>query len=1477
MEYNDILKAVTIRVTTRDEDRGSGIMYKPLGSDRLYIFTARHCLYGPDFDNKAKRKHIKIDKIKAAKRGTVYTLHKEDRIVEDDNADIVALVIAGERFPGFCDIPAIQLAGLDKDRSEVWFKGYPSLTGGEAQKSGKATLHTMDGEGDRFQVETEAGFLKYYNKSKILGLCKGFSGSGICGRVGETAYLQGIVSRFDKTIGFECVGLRNFLAAKLPVLKLADIAVERYLPDAMLKTNLKQVLEQLKPRYQELNFTLPIEDYFRQLDAGPEYREMVISRVSSFTQALEQFPIGQGSQIKEFFKFYGKLIFSRKDRPKTFQTAYNELLKVISTTSTFFNYLAHDFENSKNWDLARVKVNGLFNLLNEFVSALRKQTNEDAHRDRSKRNAAKTVRKFNGNNQNLLNHLDNLYQFLSDQKFIGKKYMLVKGEAGNGKSQLLGFMAKERMDAHVPTILVLGQSLNREKSIWAQIGEYCCHQVVAEKSFLNILDLKGRLAGRPVILFVDAINEGKGIRLWNYGFNEFMTAIEPYHHIKVVLSYRNSYENALFRNLTVDQSVVIEHRGFEGVEREAVKFFFEDAKMPVPVLPYYSMQFGNPLFLRLFTLLYKNKRGRIELHSWVGTLTVYNHFFEYINDQLGADERFEYESDKLDMVDLAIKKFVKKQLKHRLLYLRYRTAFKLVEKAVRFYTKEKGFFAALISQGLFYENRYLTRGDEDELGVDFAYQKLGEYIKVQFLIRPLTWDKAVLAVIPDGPLFFLANNFEQAGAYAGFIEASTIMIPFYFGREIFELSPGLIEREDVVRAFISALRDRSSATITAKTREYLNQILNRDVQSISKFWTEVLDFSFQPANALNTDFIHDYLLGLTLPKRDASWTIFINNSYEDNEKRSAVSMVINWALNYRKNGITDANAIKAIGKTLFWFFGSTNRQLRDYATKAAVFLFTENIPLLQAAMADFESVNDPYISQRIYAVAFGAVVRNNRAGAVTDLVGYIYQHVFLQPQVVADILLRDYARLAVEYGLHLGLKLPLPEAIRPSYFSAVLPEAPMDQEIERYPINLGYSEDSRYAGIHSILQSMITEHGSRGNMYGDFGRYTFGYAVKHWKDYPDNLLSNLAIQMIVQDLGYDRTLSDIDTSIGYTGRNPAKVERIGKKYQWIVFHRILARLADNYEYYDSSSIYAEKAKFSGAWEPNVRDIDPTTSLRPELQKPGPTWWLRHVYELTEQPMATWLKDNKDLPDPQKLLEVVDDQGDSWLVLETHRNWNDGDRELWYQLRSYIIRKAEQKRITEWLTKQNLMGRWMPESQSKTEFYLREYFWSPAIKDFADAYHGGELWQELRSPKDGKKIGEISVATLEYLWEKGTDNSQMGATSLLLPNQVLFDIMNLKHGAIDGHFENEDGNVVAFDPAALYNTPSCLLILKKELLEALDKAQLAIFWTGLGEKLNTGHYDKNQPDLFKRLEISNILSFNGNELIVSTLTVTPEIN
>ena len=81
----------------------------------------------------------------------------------------------------------------------------------------------------------------------------------------------------------------------------------------------------------------------------------------------------------------------------------------------------------------------------------------------------------------------------------------------------------------------------------------------------------------------------------------------------------------------------------------------------------------------------------------------------------------------------------------------------------------------------------------------------------------------------------------------------------------------------------------------------------------------------------------------------------------------------------------------------------------------------------------------------------------------------------------------------------------------------------------------------------------------------------------------------------VFDLGWTiERFGQFDQYINWNaGRNAAKPERIGKKYQWIAYHEILAYLADHYQYRPSFTVDGELEDTWGLG----RNISGTSTLR----------------------------------------------------------------------------------------------------------------------------------------------------------------------------------------------------------------------------------------------------------------------------------------
>lgn len=138
--------------------------------------------------------------------------------------------------------------------------------------------------------------------------------------------------------------------------------------------------------------------------------------------------------------------------------------------------------------------------------------------------------------------------------------------------------------------------------------------------------------------------------------------------------------------------------------------------------------------------------------------------------------------------------------------------------------------------------------------------------------------------------------------------------------------------------------------------------------------------------------------------------------------------------------MNDPETIKLISIALAWFHTSTNRELRDRSTKALIFLLNRRIDILIDILRMFEEVDDPYILERLYAVAYGCVLQNAYTKEhFSSLVNYIYINVFDKDEVYPHVLLRDYARNTIEYYVYKGNVIDFPiEKIRPPPIKANL-------------------------------------------------------------------------------------------------------------------------------------------------------------------------------------------------------------------------------------------------------------------------------------------------------------------------------------------------------------------------------------------------------------------------------------------------------
>lgn len=352
-------------------------------------------------------------------------------------------------------------------------------------------------------------------------------------------------------------------------------------------------------------------------------------------------------------------------------------------------------------------------------------------------------------------------------------------------------------------------------------------------------------------------------------------------------------------------------------------------------------------------------------------------------------------------------------------------------------------------------------------------------------------------------------------------------------------------------------------------------------------------------------------------------------------------------------------------------------------------------------------------------------------------------------------------------------------------------------------------------------------------------------------------LNSAEIQRIifkrVTELGWTPELfGKFDSRVNDFNRDSHKSERIGKKYQWIAFHETLGIIADNFVF--RGTWRDDFTDYRGAWQIWKRDIDPTflLSKTPDRESRKKPWWINANYN-SWRPSVThtdWTKIKDDLPNQKRLIEVKARGG--WLLLDGYIRWeqppvpgenrseyNKIRRDVWYILRSYIVKRGDAKKMFTWAKKQDFIGRWMPDPLELREIYFKEIPNSLAYQTEYDELKR-KRWIKVQDSMRKNTDYNVLRTTEEYNWEgSGYDCSVEGGVNIHIPAKELLNGMRLTSDLTTGRFLNKKGEIVAQDPSVTEPGSGVLLIKKTELQEFLRKNDYEIIWAIMGEKLLLG--------------------------------------
>ena len=1107
-------------------------------------------------------------------------------------------------------------------------------------------------------------------------------------------------------------------------------------------------------------------------------------------------------------------------------------------------------------------------------------------------------------------------------RLVNAPALLVSGAPGTGKTHLLCDVARKRCTEGQPSLLIHGRHLVRGEP-WAQILQELGVQCGAEE-FLGALDVAAEVTDSRTLIFIDALNEGEGTSLWREYLNGFLVTLRHWPRLGVAMTCRKSYLNVVLpEGMDESKLVTVEHEGFAGHEYEAVKLFFDEYGLVMPDFPLLIPEFQNPQFLKLMCRGLKGMGCTTFPRGSTGITWLYRTFLASVDERLAQSDRCDYQSA-LALAWEAVRQIGTQMLALKREWLTLQEAEDLCAGLLRRDGWSKSLLNGLLSEGVLMKE-LLPGGDGREI-ILFSYQRMGDYLRAKALVEA-TKDVRGLKVELKG----LTAGMSETYRNSGLLEALSVLVPEAYSLELHQLVRATASKGVIQQAFLESLVWRDpSAFREPLLLEYLNKIPG------DRSLPALLQVACIPGHPLNAERLHKSLWRMSMPDRDASWSRFVHSQTDAEE--SPVARMINWAWLEDTSYCADDAALLC-ATTLVWVLTSSNRFLRDRATKALVALLKSRPGVLSELLRRFNGVNDPYVAERLYAVAYGCCLISRDVSTIEQIAQLVYSQVFVNGLPPVHILLRDYARGVIERALQIRCSLPDVDMtlVRPPYRSPWPITAPsLDSLANRYHRGSDYDygtiwrsvsdsmgdfhkyvmdrsfdeflapgQERRLASARAAarkrasesrkillktlspreIRAMEERDDSDPLSFLDQTRPKEFITYRHEKrlardPHPITFDSKLAARFIltrVLSLGWTpKRFGDFDEGMSRfgTSRMGHKSERIGKKYQWIALHELLARIADHCEY-RSRWGQVDDRNYEGPWQIGRRDIDPSLLLRqsPDVDEVSrECWWSPSAIDIPRRPTAmereTWLRQTSGLAIPERLIDLTDPSGARWTVLEGYYHWDEetppeDDRyqvercESWYQIRAYLIERSALSDFEKWAQGKNWMGRWMPESADLHGF-LGEYPWHSSMREFIRDF------ESHRGMREDISDLRLIVPTASYLAGRGGFDCSLDDTVRgFVPSPYLVQALGLSWNGRE--FEYEDGGScrVIWDPTAKEAGPPVLMIERGHLIQLLQDKRLAIVWTILGEKQVLGSiFGKARGD---RLEIYGAVSLEGGDV------------
>lgn len=173
--------------------------------------------------------------------------------------------------------------------------------------------------------------------------------------------------------------------------------------------------------------------------------------------------------------------------------------------------------------------------------------------------------------------------------------------------------------------------------------------------------------------------------------------------------------------------------------------------------------------------------------------------------------------------------------------------------------------------------------------------------------------------------------------------------------------------------------------------------------------------------------------------------------------------------------------------------------------------------------------------------------------------------------------------------------------------------------------------------------------------------------------------------------------------------------------------------------------------------------------------------------------------------------------------------------------AYVVKNEYAESLICALSGVDFMGRWMPEAQSNSAMYNKEYYWSDAHTFFNNPYYCGLEWVNIDSDRLNYVFpGKVLIPVKQYYSERkgalNCLNSEIASIYWHKPCEEIYTKLQLKYlKGSNSAFVDGTGELVCFDGSELIGNDTGFYIRYDKLLEFLKSSSYTLVWTSLCEK------------------------------------------